>query len=237
MTTHPLFGGLATLALVLLAACGSQPQLAREGSYDRRDTLFDPAGAIQQGWVETPLIPEAADRRTDYRVASYQDRLSIRAEGQRSASGLVLPVDFDAEDCPYLEWDWRVERLQEGASLFEKDKDDVAASILVVFGEPGGAAATPTLRYVWTTARVPEETIVDSPSQPGVVRSIVVQGGIESPLAWESERRDLVADYQAAFGGLPEERVKAVALFTDNDQTQEPVVAHYGAARLLCRSG
>jgi hypothetical protein len=95
----------------------------------------------------------------------------------------------------------------------------------------------PTLRYVWTTARVPEETIIDSPGQPGVVRSIVVQGGIESPLAWESERRDLLADYQAAFGSLPKDRVKAVALFTDNDDTLEPVTAHYGAAHLLCRSG
>ena len=224
--------GFAVLSLALLAACSSQPELAREGTYDRPDTLFDPARAIQQSWIEMPLVGH-----TDYRIASYQDRLSIRAEGQRSASGLVLPVDFDAEDCPYLEWDWRVERLQEGASLFEKDKDDVAASILVVFGEPGGAAATPTLRYAWTTGKVQEETIIDSPSQPGVIRTIVVQGGIESPLAWESERRDLVADYQAAFGGLPNERVQAVALFTDNDQTQEPVIAHYGAARLLCSGG
>ena len=46
-----------------------------------------------------------------------------------------------------------------------------------------------------------------------------------------------MADYQAAFGSLPKDRVKAIALFTDNDDTQEPVTAHYGAARLLCRSG
>src|SRR3546814_3522704 len=81
-----------------------------------------------------------------------------------------------------------------------------------------------------------EETIIDSPGQPGVVRSIVVQGGIVSPLAWESEKRDLVADYQAAFGSLPKARVQAVALLTDNDQTQEPVVAHYGAARQIGRA-
>jgi hypothetical protein len=235
MTSHVIRGGLAVLSLALLAACSAQPELAREGTYDRPDTLFDPARAIQQSWVEMPLVGH-----TDYRIASYQDRLSIRAEGQRSASGLVLPVDFDAEDCPYLEWDWRVERLQESASLFEKDKEDVAAAIFVMFGDPGSFAAprpVPTLRYVWTTGRVPEETIVDSPYLPGVVRSIVVQGGVVSPLAWESERRDLVADFQAAFGRLPKDRVQAVALFTDNDQTQEPVIAHYGAARLHCRSG
>ena len=90
------------------------------------------------------------------------------------------------------------------------------------------------LRYVWTTGRVQEEEIVDSPAQPGYLRSIVVESGIVSGLAWSEERRDIVADYQAAFGGLPRERVRAIAIFTDNDQTQEPVVAHYGAARLLC---
>ncbi|MEQ8355481.1 MAG: DUF3047 domain-containing protein [Kiloniellaceae bacterium] len=230
---NPAFcGGFAALTLLLLTACNAQPQVAREGVFDRSDTLFDPARAIQQDWIEMPFVGH-----TDYRLDSYQDRLSIRAEGRRSASGLVLPVDFDAEACPYLEWDWRVETLQQSASLYEKALEDVAASIFVMFGDPGSFAApnpVPTLRYVWSTGRVQDETIIDSPYMPGVVRSIVVQGGIVSPLAWEEERRDLVADYQAAFGGLPKDRVRAVAIFTDNDQTQEPVVAHYGAARLFC---
>jgi Protein of unknown function (DUF3047) len=232
MIHHALRGGLAAFSLSLLAACAGQPEMEREAVFDRPDTLFDPARAIQQDWIEMAFVGY-----TDYRISSYQDRLSIRAEGQRSASGLVLPVDFDANDCPFLEWDWRVEVLQDGASLYEKDLEDVAASIFVMFGDPGSFMApnpVPTLRYVWTTERVQEETIVDSPYLPGVVRSIVVQSGQISPLAWESERRDLVADYQAAFGGLPKDRVYAVAIFTDNDQTQEPVIAHYGPARLLC---
>lgn len=231
----------ALLPLLLLAACAAPPQLAREGTYDRPDTLFDPARAIAQDWAVMPLAQDGETRATDYRIASYQDRLSIRAEGQRSATGLALAVDIDVATCPYLEWDWRVERLQEGANPYDRALDDAAASILVMFGDPGDFAApqdargpVPTLRYLWTIAAVPEETIIDSPSQPGVWRSIVVQGGVESPLAWESERRDLEADYQAAFGSLPREHVRAVVLLTDNDQTQEPVIAHYGAARLLC---
>lgn len=227
----------ALLPLLLIAACAAPPQLAREGSYDRPDTLFDPARAIEQDWTVMPLAQDGETRATDYRIASYQDRLSIRAEGQRSATGLALAVDIDVARCPYLEWDWRVERLQEGANPYERALDDAAASILVMFGDPGALdqpRPVPTLRYLWTIAAVPEETIIDSPSQPGILRSIVVQGGVESPLAWESERRDLEADYQAAFGSLPKEPVRAVVLFTDNDQTQEPVIAHYGPARLLC---
>src|SRR3546814_12346343 len=90
-----------------------------------------------------------------------------------------------------------------------------------MFGDPGDFAAprpVPTLRYLWTVAAVPEETIIDSPSQPGVLRTIVVQSGVESPLAWVSERRDLEADYQAAFGSLPEKHARALVLFTANHQ-------------------
>ncbi|MGD1878382.1 MAG: DUF3047 domain-containing protein [Kiloniellaceae bacterium] len=243
MIISALRGGLAALTLGFLAACAAQPQVAREGSYDRQDVLFDPALAIEQGWLAMSLSDNG--RLTDYRVDSYQDRLSIRAEGMRAASGLVLPVNIDAEACPYLEWDWRVETMPESASLFEADLEDTAASIWVMFGDPepgpwGAITApkpVPTLRYVWTTAKVQDETIIDSPSQPGVIRSIVVQGGVESPLAWESETRDVVADYQAAFGSLPKSNILAVALVTGNDHTQEPVIAHYGAARLRCRSG
>ena len=237
MIALSLRGGFAALSVLFLAACAAQPQLQRAGSFDRADTLFDPARAIQQDWTVMPLARDGETRRTDYRIAAYQDRLSIRAEGQRSATGLALAVDFDAETCPFLEWDWRVETLQEGANPYERALDDGAAAILVMFGDPGDLGApraVPTLRYLWTIAAVPEETIIDSPAHPGVVRSIVVQGGVESPLAWEREKRDLVADYQAAFGSLPKEHVRAVVLFTDNDDTQQPVIAHYGAARLLC---
>ncbi|WP_193367307.1 DUF3047 domain-containing protein [Pelagibius marinus] len=243
MITRAFRGGPAALALAFLTACTAQPELAREGSFDRQDLLYDPALAIEQGWLAMSLSPNG--RLTDYRLDSTQDHLSIRAEGQRAASGLVLPVNVDVEACPYLEWEWRVEKLQEGASLYEADLEDVAASIWVMFGDPepgpwGAITApkpVPTLRYVWTTDKIQEETIIDSPSQPGVIRSIVVQGGIVSPLAWEGEKRDLAADYQAAFGGLPQSNVLAVALVTGNYHTQEPVVAHYGAARLRCSGG
>src|SRR3546814_13616856 len=105
-----------------------------------------------------------------------------------------------------------------------------------MFGDPGDFAAprpVPTLRYLWTVAAVPEETIIHSPSQPGVLRTIVVQSGVESPLAWVSERRDLEADYQASFGSLPATHARAVELFPAHDQTPHPVLAHYAPAPLL----
>src|SRR3546814_13541196 len=141
--------GFAALSVLLLAGCVSQPELAREGTYDRADTLFDPARAIQQDWTVMPLAQDGETRETDYRIASHQDRLSIRAEGQRSATGLALAVDPDAEPCPYLEWDRRVERLPAGANPYLRAPDDRAPSIPVMFGDPAPFSAprpVPTLR-------------------------------------------------------------------------------------------
>ena len=223
--------GLAALLLAALAACETPPP-ETAGRLDREVTLFDPAESIQQGWIEMPLVGH-----TEYRLSSLNDRLSIRAVGKRSASGLVLPVEFDPNACPVIGWSWRIQTLQETASLVERDREDVAASLFVMFGDPGSYSApraVPTLRYVWTNARQQIEDIVDSPYLPGVVRSIVVETGITSPAAWIDEKRDLLSDYQAAFGSAPKDKVYAIAIFTDNDQTGEPVEAHYGRAGLFC---
>ena len=40
------------------------------------------------------------------------------------------------------------------------------------------------------------------------------------------------ADFRRAFGRDPESPVRAVAIFTDNDQTAEPVTAYY--ERISC---
>jgi hypothetical protein len=39
----------------------------------------------------------------------------------------------------------------------------------------------------------------------------------------------VVDDFRRSFGREPPEPVEVVALFTDNDQTREPVEAYYGA--------
>ena len=43
-------------------------------------------------------------------------------------------------------------------------------------------------------------------------------------------------DFERAFGYTPKEAIEAIALFTDNDQTKEPVLAYYEWGRLECRT-
>jgi hypothetical protein len=159
----------------------------------------------------------------------------IRAEGQKSASGLMRSVDVDFKNCPTIEWRWRADELQHSANLRDKKFEDVAASIFLLFGDPGfmsNPEPVPTLRYVWTNENHTKEEVIDNPYLPGIVRSIVIRSGESG--SWFTERRNVSKDYERAFGSAPKDTIHAIAIFTDNDQTQEPVTAYYRWARIQC---
>lgn len=223
------------LCLLLAAGCAPRPGGTRVDPEvtDRHIHLFHAEAAISDEWVHLPL----RRRMTEYRLASIDDRVCIRAAGNASASALIRRVHAPAGSCPILEWTWGVERLPPSADLTNRELEDVAASILLLFGDPGFLDDTdpvPTLRYVWANARHAPDTVIDNPYLPGTVRSIVVRSGAEGVGGWVAERRDVVADFERAFGRRPEQGIHAVALLTDNDQTKEPVEAYYGWARLRC---
>jgi hypothetical protein len=197
-----------------------------------RITLFAASNSIDDQWRHLPLRG-----KTEYKINNSDGKISIRARGQNSASGLIRRVSIDPSRCRHFEWVWRVTTLQESADLRSKDREDVAASIFLLFGDPGFLSSptkVPTLRYVWTNRRIEPETIVDNPYLPGVVRSLVVRSGDAQSNSWVHERRDIALDFKRAFGREPDATIEAIALFTDNDQTREPVEAHYVEAKVSC---
>ena len=59
------------------------------------------------------------------------------------------------------------------------------------------------------------------------VRKIVLEAGPQHLGQWRHHRRDLVADFQRAFGEAPGD-VLGVALMTDSDNTRSTATAWYG---------
>jgi len=194
--------------------------------------LFSAATSIQDAWMHLPL-----KGFTEYRLVAVGDEVAIHARGRRSASGLIRPIRLDAARCPWLEWSWQVAELQPDADIRKRDQDDVAASIFLLFGDPGGLddpKPVPTLRYVWTSRHTPQGSIVDSPYLSGIVQSLVVESGSAKLGHFVTERRNIAADFEHAFGHPPEEEASAIVLFTDNDQTEEDVSSYYAWARAIC---
>ncbi len=221
------------LSCTVLVSCTAMPEVYDEPPDPRADqALFRVTTLIQDRWQELVLRG-----RTEYRVTVHDGRLAVRARGRNSASGLIREVEADVKRCSRLAWSWRVDKLQTAADLHVKDSEDVAASIFLLFGDPGFFALpdpVPTLRYVWTSAVHPVESVVDSPYLPGTVRSLVVRSGEQHLGEWVVESRDLLDDFRKAFGRAPDDDLYAVALFTDNDQTAQPVTAFYEWVELRC---
>ena len=215
---------LPYLCAAIIGACSITSATASEAVL-----LVDPAEALDQAWTH-----QRFEGATDYERVTVDGIDAIRAMGRDSASGLYREVQLQVSDHPWLEWRWRVDRLQGTADIRIKQREDFAAAIFLIFGRPSMFNRdVPTLAYVWTSDRLPEGSVVDSPYHPGSVRSIVVRSGRSRLGRWVTERRNVVDDFRRSFGRELPGAVEVVALFTDNDQTREPVEAYYGAIRAL----
>ncbi len=185
--------GLLALWFLGLGAC-SQTRSARdlEGGRPQKAgyNLFHAETTIQDAWFHMPLRGA-----TDYRVAVFEDQVAIRAVGRNSASGLIRRVVFDPFECREIEWSWAVTVLQSHAVLTMKEREDVTASIFLMFGDPGSMLApetVPTLRYVWTNEMADVGAVFDNPYVQGTVRSIVTNTELSPEPARVVQRRDIV---------------------------------------------
>ncbi len=231
---RPLIG-LAIGSALALGGCAGQTPAARNPDAAgalQPYPIFTAADALDKGWLHFRVWHE-----TEWKLVPLDDEIVISATGEGSSSGLARWVEIDPDDCPTIDWSWRVDALPERADLATRDREDVAASLFLAFGDPGSLSSpkpVPTIRYVWATAANPVGEVIDSPYFPGTLRSIVVRSGADALGTWVSEQRDLREDYRLAFGVAPPEPIQAFALYTDNDHLEEPVQAYYRSAVVLC---
>lgn len=127
--------------------------------------------------------------------------------------------------------------------------DDYAARIYVMFDYPaenlsvanrlrlkmaaalyGQNLPTAALNYVWDNQH-PIGT-VQANTYTERARIIVLQSGAAKAGQWQTETRDLAADFRLAFGEEAPD-VVAIALASDTDNTAETVTAWYGDIEFL----
>lgn len=235
---HTARGALAACIALALAGCVAAPRQITPASTALDADLpvvlpvFEASDALTEEWRLVRVWGE-----TDFSIVPDGEGVAIEAVGNGSSSGLSRYVEIDTEVCPVVEWSWRVDRMPSEADLTVKSREDVAASLFFVFGDPGAFSSpkpVPAIRYVWSTAANPENQVIDSPYLPGILRSVVAESGEASLGSWVTERRSLRDDYSRVFGKPPEDPVEVFALFTDNDHTKAPTIARYRWARMRC---
>ncbi len=164
--------------------------------------------------------------RNDFSVEAGDQGELLRSVPQKSASGLYQAVDQDGAGLSRVRWRWRVDQLQATADLRKLATEDFGAMIMFVFGEPSLLNRdVPTLGYVWTATPVANGSIIHS-KRYKTLAYIQLHGRADVG-HMRFDERDVTADYQNVFGKKPGQ-LKFIAVFNDNDQTNEPVSAVFG---------
>lgn len=236
------------LGAIALAGALGAAALPGDAAASRIAAFSDAQGtALPAPWrvVTLPKIP----RHTRYTVSEIDGRMAVHALADASYANVVHPLDAAIDATPVLRFAWRVERFPDNVNLRVKAGDDTAARVCVLFDVPLERLAlldrtrvqlarrvfdpdlpAATICYVWDHA-LPRGVWLPN-AYTDRVRMLVLRSGADAePARWHEERRDLRADFRAAFpaeaaAGMP--KVAAIAFATDADNTRSQAAAWFG---------
>jgi Protein of unknown function (DUF3047) len=205
-----------------------------------------PAGPIAPGWE--PYILHRIKKNTNYVRTKRQGKDSIRADAQSSASGWLARVSIDPLGQPLVSWSWKVQSLIAKADNTQRESEDSPVRLVLAFD--GDKSSLPfkeqafferakllggrelpyaTLMYIWEN-QAPVGSIIPNP-HTSRIQKLVAESGPERVGQWLQFERNIVQDFQQAFGEMPG-RLIGVAILTDTDNTRSKVTAWYGNIEL-----
>jgi Protein of unknown function (DUF3047) len=210
----------------------------------------DIAPHLSAKWRELTILPHK--RKTSYKIAKLDGSFVLQATADRSASGIQALVDIDSAKKPILSFAWRADAFAQDGDVADRSLDDSPVRIMIAFDGDhetlsardrltsdqvkmltGRPLPYATLMYVWSNAQELEAVVINPHSQR--VRKIVLSNKNTVQGKWHSFRRNIVADYERAYGKKPKGRIKAIAIMTDSDNTADKAVAYYRDIELLSR--
>ena len=173
----------------------------------------------------------------------------IKASSEQAISSVTTSLRADPYKFSFLEWEWKIDEVIQSGELGEKDGDDFVVRIYVTFDYPVSELPLGqrikyrffktftsfdiplrSLNYVWANEAA-VGSIEENP-YTSWVKYIVVNSGNEKAGEWVSLKRNILEDYQEAFGEEPRE-ITGITIMTDSDNTEESTLAWFGPITLL----
>ncbi|MBP6899639.1 MAG: DUF3047 domain-containing protein [Burkholderiaceae bacterium] len=191
-------------------------------------------------------LPRQAKPFTRFRLVQLDGERVLRIEAERSYGNLVhaVPAHTSAR---WLSWRWRLDEPLAGTDLRRKDGDDSPLKVCAFFDEPLGAVPfverqvlrmlrgmseeplpAASVCYVWDSQLAPGTALPNAFTRR--IRTIVLRGPEAALHQWQSERRDIVADYLRLFGDETETvpPLIGIGVGADADNTQGRSLGHLG---------
>jgi hypothetical protein len=238
-------GGFAAL---LLAVAGSLSCAAKaaEAPVLAPFSAAAPGASLPAPWKLTTL--PRIGRHTRYSLVRDGDAVVLRADAEASMAGVAHPLKLDVRAHPVIEWRWKILNLLTKSDIATKTGDDYPARVYVLFDYDirklpfsvraqirlarlyGADVPLAALCYVWDGKAAAGTSVWSAYTDR--VRMIVAESGGANLGKWVTIRRDVAADFRAAFGEDPP-AISGVVLATDTDNTGESATAFYGDIRFM----
>jgi len=172
------------------------------------------------GWEERSFAGQ-----TRYRLEQGGEGTALHAQALGSASILCREVEIDLAALPVATWRWRLDRapIRDDERSRAGDDQGLRLSFLHRGGMlPGSVIA---VQYVWSQTEA-LGAFWPNAFNPEAYQ-LAARSGPARPGDWAAEKRNLRADFQRIFG-RDIDRVDAVCVMTDGDQTGALVEGWYG---------
>ena len=237
--------GFAALLLVIAGnlSCAAN---AAEAPVVAPFSATEPGVSLPAPW-KLATLPKIS-RQTRYALVRDGDAVVLRADADASMAGVAHPLKLDVRTHPVIEWRWKVMNLLKKSDIAAKQGDDYPARVYVLFDYDirklpfsvrakirlarlvGADIPLAALCYVWDGKAAAGTSVWSVYTDR--VRVIVAESGAANLGKWVTIRRDVAADFRAAFGEDPP-AISGVVLATDTDNTGESATAFYGDIRFV----
>lgn len=239
-----------TAACILASVVGLAALVMPLTSQEADKISFAPFSGMAPGPAKEPWrfasLPMKA--KTQYTIVEMEGRRVLKVETEHSYGNLVHDTHIRLKDGATLTWQWRVDHPVTDADLRKKTGDDGAAKLCVFFDYPkdklplserlrlslassmvGEPIPSESLCYVYDNQLAVGTELVNALSTR--IRMIVLQTGRDKLGQWQSESRNVTADYKRAFadewrGEVPE--VIGIAVQADSDNSKSNSLSYFG---------
>jgi hypothetical protein len=190
-------------------------------------------------------LPGQTKPKTRFAVVEHDGRRAVRVEAQESYGNIVHPVQFSGPKA-MLSWQWQVETPLPAADLRTRQGDDTAVKVCVFFdmdlelvpsflerqlqkvaqSKTTEPVPNATVCYVWDT-NLPVGTELDN-AFTRRIRYIILESGSGKVGQWQSEKRNVVADFVKLYGAESPKvpPIIGIAIGADADNTHSRSVSY-----------
>lgn len=187
-------------------------------------------------------------KRSHYQLVTERDKTILHARAEGASSGLMQHVDIDSLIQPWISWRWKIGEQVDNVNVAAHETEDSPARIILGFD--GDKDTLPfvdqimfetarvvtghdfpyaTLMYVWES-NAPIGTVLAS-GRSDRIKKMVVANGPDGVGKWRNFSRNIVEDFQKAFGEKPGHLI-GVGVLTDTEAVGDTAEAWYGDIHL-----